>query len=40
MAAWILFVIILCLFLLWGGYRAMRHEEARPPTPPAAASSR
>lgn len=33
--AWIFFIVVLCLFLLWGTYRAIRHQEARPFTPPA-----
>jgi hypothetical protein len=35
--AWIIFIVALCLLLLLGAYRAFRHEEARPATPPAAA---
>jgi hypothetical protein len=30
---WIVFVLILTAFILAGGYRAMHHQEARPPTP-------
>jgi hypothetical protein len=37
LSAWILFIVVLCLFLLYGAYRALRHEEARPATPPTAA---
>jgi hypothetical protein len=31
------FIVVLCLFLLFGAYRAFRHEEARPAVPPTAA---
>jgi hypothetical protein len=30
---WIVFVLLLAAFILIGGYRAMHHQEARPPTP-------
>lgn len=30
---WIVFVLLLTAFILAGAYRAMRHQEARPPTP-------
>jgi hypothetical protein len=30
---WIVFVLLLTGFILAGAYRAMHHQEARPPTP-------
>jgi hypothetical protein len=33
---WIVFVVILIAFILVGAYRAVRHEETRPPTSRAA----
>lgn len=35
--AWIIFIVVLCLILLYGAYRAFRHEEARPAVSPTAA---
>jgi hypothetical protein len=30
---WIVFVLLLAAFIFAGAYRAMRHQEPRPPTP-------